>query len=309
VVELETLDVQMTNDLVRFKFPKPTSLKSEVVWDGERFVDSTGMSQRVLCYSERESNWTEELTSLHEQEAGRRHPIDIASRQAAIDTIKAHCTIDHPVVLDIGCSSGFFLDELSQQVPHAAMIGADYIASPLRKLAARIERVPLLQLDLRECPLPDASVDAVVCLNVLEHIDDHKAALAHLFRILKPGGVGHLEVPAGPWLYDFYDEVLLHHRRYSMAELTRLISNTGFQIIRATHLGFTVFPLFALRKLWNRHALRLRPVEKQRRVAREMRKTASSRALRMALRVESALGRRVSFPVGIRCVVSVRRPD
>ena len=41
-------------------------------------------------------------------------------------------------------------------------------------------------------------------LNVLEHIDDHSSAIAQVARVLKPGGVAVVEVPAGPHLYDTY---------------------------------------------------------------------------------------------------------
>ena len=291
-----------------FTFPKPSATAPEVSWDGSQFVDENGRGFDVLCYSQAESNWSDELTGLHEQEAGRNHPIDVASRRLALQTIRTHCVSAAPVVLEVGCSSGFFLEELNRQLPQVAIVGADYIAAPLRELATRLKSVPLLQFDLRCCPLPDASVDAVICLNVLEHIDNHESALAHIHRVLKPGGVAHIEVPAGPRLYDIYDEHLLHHRRYRMAELLQMVAKAGFNTLRATHLGFSVFPVFALKKLSNRRALRLPAEEKKRLVASQIRNTSDSGMLRMALRMEMALGRWLSFPFGIRCVVVVQKP-
>jgi SAM-dependent methyltransferase len=63
----------------------------------------------------------------------------------------------------------------------------------------------LLHFDLRHCPLPDGSFDGVILLNVLEHIKEDAAALRQIARILKPGGIAAIEVPAGRGLYDIYD--------------------------------------------------------------------------------------------------------
>ena len=147
-------------------------------------MNQAGEHREILCYTQTDSNWSDALTRLHEQEAGSQHPIDKASRRLAIRTISEFCKSTDPLVLQVGCSSGFLLEELVVQVPRVAVMGADYIEPPLRKLASRVKGMPLLQFDLRKCLLPDASIDGIVCLNVLEHIDDHVAALANLFRIL-----------------------------------------------------------------------------------------------------------------------------
>jgi SAM-dependent methyltransferase len=231
----------------------------------------------------------------------------VASRGLAIQTIDELCPADEPLVLDEGCSSGFLLEELRARVPRAAVMGADYIEPPLRKLASQGKGVPLLQFDLRHCPLPDASLDGIVCLNVLEHIDDDTAALKNIWRLLKPGGIAHIEVPAGPRLYDLYDEVLMHHRRYRMGELIAMADQTGFEVVRATHLGFFVYPAFALKKLWNRRWSRATPETKRRLVAAQIRKTSASGALGILLKLEIVLGRRFRFPWGIRCVLVLRK--
>ncbi|HTC13560.1 MAG TPA: hypothetical protein VK692_05030, partial [Chthoniobacterales bacterium] len=53
-----------------------------------------------------------------------------------------------------------------------------------------------------------------------EHIDEDFKALQEIYRILKPGGLAHIEVPADPSSFDFYDEVLMHFRRYRLGDLT-----------------------------------------------------------------------------------------
>ncbi len=277
-------------------------------WDGQGF-QVEGRRQSVLSYGEASSHWSPDLTALHEAEAGAQHPIDVASRRLALRSIRAHTLQSVEVVLDVGCSSGFFIEEVLRGWPDAVMIGADFMAAPLLKLAQRVPGVPLLQFDLRHCPLPGASVDIVVALNVLEHIDEDDRALREIHRILKPRGLAYIEVPAGPHLHDVYDEVLQHHRRYRLAELLGRTRQAGFQPLIATHLGASLYPAFWWTKRRNQRLGSLTEEAKRQRVATQMRATAHSGLMRAVLAVELALGRWLRYPLGIRCVVLLRNSE
>ena len=299
----------MNDPLTSFPWPVPPGATSPPEWRDDCFrID--GQLRRVVCYDATDSHWSAELTDLHEAEAGSDHPIDLASRRLAVRTLTAFLPTGSatPVVLDVGCSSGFVLDEVRAALPGAAPIGADYILPPLEKLAARMPGLPLLQFDLRRCPLPDACVDAVTALNVLEHIDDDQQALLEIARILRPGGVAHVEVPAGPGCYDVYDEQLMHHRRYRLGELLAKARAAGLEVLRGTHLGCLVYPAFWLVKQRGRRLLSLSAEEKKALVAKQIRGTGDSAVLGAVLRFEEWLGRFVSFPFGIRCVAVLRKP-
>jgi SAM-dependent methyltransferase len=162
--------------------------------------------------------------------------------------------------------------------------------------------IPLLQFDAARCPLPDVSVDAVLLLNVLEHIEEDGAALRQVARILKPGGIAVVEVPAGPHLYDVYDEHLLHYRRYSMRTLALQIRAAGLTVLEKSHLGCTVYPAFAFVKRRNRRLASADPDLKRRVVEANIKRTRNSWFLNGLLRWEAWLGRYVSYPFGIRCV-------
>ena len=165
------------NGLRSFPWPKPDGMSAIPTWTGKGFQCGERL-ESVLCYDENESHWSNELTEMHEQEAGRDHPIDLASRRLARHTLRHFCGAKpDALAMDIGCSSGYFLEEIKKEMPQLAMVGSDYIVKPLRSLAARIPSVPLLQFDLRRCPLPSDSFDAAVLLNVLEHIDEDQKAL------------------------------------------------------------------------------------------------------------------------------------
>jgi SAM-dependent methyltransferase len=291
--------------LGRFPWPKPPGGTTQPVWNGTEF-SYDDRHCRVLAYEESASHWSGDLTSLHEQEAGRDHPIDLASRRLAVGSM-LQLKAASPIVLDVGCSSGFVLEDLRQALPRAALIGADYLPGPLDGLGLRMPDIPILQFDLRQCPLPNACVDGITCLNVLEHIDDHAAALAEIHRVLKSGGLAHVEVPAGPELYDIYDEHLMHHRRYRLAELVGLARAQGFEVRRATHLGFFIFPAFRLVKRSNQRLLTESAGNKSRVVAQQIRRTRRSPLLALLMRCETALGHFMAYPRGIRCIVVLQK--
>jgi glycosyltransferase involved in cell wall biosynthesis len=73
-------------------------------------------------------------------------------------------------------------------------------------------------------------VDTVVCLNVLEHIENDRTTLANLKEALSPGGRLILLVPAFARLYGTLDEHLHHFRRYEKAELEQKIREAGFEL-------------------------------------------------------------------------------
>jgi SAM-dependent methyltransferase len=292
--------------LINFPWPKPPSLTIAPHWSGSQFVSGV-QACRVLAYAADDSHWSNDLTAFHELEAGHDHPIDLASRAAAVKSM-VQLASQEPILLDVGCSSGFVLEDLKKALPKASLIGADYLHGPLEGLAKRIHDIPLLQFDLRQCPLPDCCVDGVTCLNVLEHIDDDNLALSEIYRVLKPGGFVHLEVPAGPELFDIYDEYLLHHRRYRLRTFRDQVKKAGFTVKAATHLGFFLFPGFCYIKYRNRRKMHLSADDKAALVATQIRSTKSSNLLRIMVALESCLGYLFSYPIGIRCIIVARKP-
>jgi SAM-dependent methyltransferase len=263
---------------------------------------------RVLSYEVGASGWTDDLTAFHEDNAGSDHFIDRASRRHALRQVSAHARGPAPVVLEVGCSSGFLLQELRREMPHAQVIGADYVRGPLEQLAARVNDIPLLQFDLVNCPLPDDSVDVAVLLNVLEHIKDDAGAVRQLRRILKPGGAVVLEVPAGPHLYDVYDKVLMHFRRYSLSGLRRLLTGAGLTVVQASSLGALLYPGFRWVKKRNRRYLDAPAAVQQEVVARAMKKSGRNRLFEAVMWVEGCLRRWVPLPRGIRCLATCVKP-
>jgi SAM-dependent methyltransferase len=288
--------------------PDPADLAQAAVWTGDDFVVE-GRHERILMYDVAPSGWTDELTQIHEEIGGDDHFIDTASRNHAMAEIE-RCLPSRPsTILEVGCSSGFLLKDITKSLPQYRLVGADYTIGTLRALAPRVPGIPLVQFDLTRCPLPDKFADVSVLLNVLEHIDDHELAMRHLFRITKPGGAVVIELPAGSSCYDVYDRVLMHHRRYDMAELCALLEKAGFVIDHKSHLGFFLFPAFYLTKKLNQFRY---PnggnFDEQELVKKMMGSAKSSPLMRLVMRVEDALRPYIYYPFGIRCLVTCRRP-
>ena len=291
-----------------FPWPSVPGMIEPPKWVGDGFLTNGKKQGSLICYNQTDSNWSEHLTELHEQEAGNgQHSIDIASRHLALSSFRKLANNDESLLLEVGCSSGYLLQDFQKYFPNLNIIGSDYLAEPLKKLSIHCPKIPLLQFDLQNCPLPDDSVDGVAALNVLEHIEKDELALKHLYRILKPGGVMHIEVPAGQNLYDIYDEYLLHHRRYSLMGIEDKVKVAGFKILNSTHLGFSIYPAFWAVKKMNRRFLSNTEEQKQKIVTKQIRQTKNNLLMKLALEIEIKLGTFVRFPFGIRCILSCRK--
>jgi glycosyltransferase involved in cell wall biosynthesis len=72
--------------------------------------------------------------------------------------------------------------------------------------------------------------DTVICLNVVEHLEDDLGALENIRAALEDGGRAIILVPCGPWLMGTLDEVLGHQRRYTRKHLTELVAKAGFHL-------------------------------------------------------------------------------
>ena len=157
--------------MLPFELPPTTGSSVSPMWDGRHFVLGDERTP-VLEYSENLEGWTENLTAIHEAAVeGGAHPIDVASRKDALRQVKVHMPSPKAVIMEIGCSSGYFIKDLAKALPEAVIIATDVVREPLYRLAKTCPGVPLIRFDLLRCPIPDQGVDIVVMLNVLEHIE------------------------------------------------------------------------------------------------------------------------------------------
>lgn len=84
--------------------------------------------------------------------------------------------------------------------------------------------------------------ETIVCLNVLEHVDDDAGALCNMIEVLPPGGRLVLLVPQGPEIFGSLDEAVEHRRRYSRPELKSKLAGAGFHIERVLAFNRITYP-------------------------------------------------------------------
>ena len=147
----------------------------------------------------------------------------------------------NPTVLDLGCGTGAVLQDLSE---FSHPIGLDL--SPVALGYSHSRGLTDLVVGRGEhLPFRSESVDAVVALDVFEHIEDHGAAFAEAARVLKPGGVLVLSVPAFMSLWGPHDVALMHFRRYRRAEVASRLEAAGLKVEKLSYAIFLLFPVVA----------------------------------------------------------------
>lgn len=294
--------------MIKVTFPPVSAGEDSPVWNGDAFV-CAGNSTRVLAYEVGESGWSDHLTELHESatESGA-HFIDVASRDRAINELKRTLGTKPVSILEVGCSAGHLLADMRRGLPNATLTGGDYTLGTLVKLGEKMPDIPLVRFNLADSPLPSNTYDAMVLLNVLEHIEDDVAASMHIARMLKPGGVAVIEVPAGPELFDDYDRQLQHFRRYTLQGICGVVERAGLMVDRRNYLGALIYPAFYLSKRLSQR----RPksaAQREEHVTNAIGVTSRFNLIgRMIMGLEETMSRAIVFPRGIRCVVTARKP-
>ena len=151
---------------------------------------------------------------------------------------------------NVGCGSGVF----NEMAVDAGFVVAGYEPEPaayelaLQHLPARDCTVE--PLGLQEIP-PGRAAHVVVMHDVLEHIEDERAAVEQLRRIVTDDGRVVVSVPAMPSLFGLHDEELGHFRRYTRATLRRALE-PSFEITRLRAFGFAFIPLTLYYSRWRR---------------------------------------------------------
>ena len=142
-------------------------------------------------------------------------------------------------ILEIGCGTGHNLQMLAG-FGHVDGLELDEEAAALseKRLGRKVMRSPLPELD----QVPD-NYDLIGAFDVIEHIDDDRAALAAIATKLKPAGKFMMTVPAHPWMWTAHDVANHHRRRYSKRALRSLIENSPMKLERLGYFNSLLFPV------------------------------------------------------------------
>ena len=143
-------------------------------------------------------------------------------------------------LLDCGAGTGLFAQEIETR---CRVLVLDEHEESLRRLRDRFRPEQVLRLADGALPLADASLEYVTALDVLEHVPDDEAVVRGFRRVLKPGGVAVVTVPASMALWSDWDDALHHYRRYSRAQLRALFAEPGWEIVYLNYTNVLVFPI------------------------------------------------------------------
>ncbi|MFT3830900.1 MAG: class I SAM-dependent methyltransferase [Opitutaceae bacterium] len=150
------------------------------------------------------------------------------------------------VLLDFGAGTGLFAAEMA---PRCRVLALDSFPDSLERLRRRLSPAQVIEPTAAGgIPMPEASVDCVTALDVLEHVEHDAAAVAEFSRVLRPGGLAVVTVPASMRLWSDWDVSLHHFRRYDHRSLGALFGD-GWTIERLAYVNSLAFPLvWALRR-------------------------------------------------------------
>lgn len=137
-------------------------------------------------------------------------------------------------VLDLGCGKGKYKNIILTRA--TKYMGADLYGD---------ENIDI-RTNAKKTPFEDSSFDSIVCLQVLEHIDEPHKVINECFRILRKGGYIILTTP---WLYPFHGEPDDYYR-FSRRALEFLFHNAGFEIIKLESRGGRFRILSAFARKW-----------------------------------------------------------
>lgn len=170
------------------------------------------------------------------------------SREALLEEVFSRLRGDE-IVLDVGCGSGYLSLPIAARLTSGKVLGLDLsddMLEAMKKRAAKAgldHRIEMIKAPADASGLGDASVDWVVCNNVLHELPDCEAASKEWARVLKPGGRVALSDFRATRPFKFFMS-LRHgedaHGPFSTEGLEALLGQTGLEEVKATPYRHTL---------------------------------------------------------------------
>lgn len=149
-------------------------------------------------------------------------------------------------LLDAGCGSGGMTRYLQR---FGRVTGID-LAPEAVGLARQRGLRQLARSSVSAIPFRDGAFDIVTSFDVLYHlnVDNDRIALAEIHRVLRPGGIALIRLPAFDWIRGAHDEVVHTRHRYTRDELSSKLEDVGFLVEWSTYANFLLFPLAPVKR-------------------------------------------------------------
>ncbi|PZU96169.1 MAG: class I SAM-dependent methyltransferase [Pseudanabaena sp.] len=151
-------------------------------------------------------------------------------------------------VLDVGCGTGFILEELQKSSNNYNAWGLDN-AEPAIAFCQQKKLTRITQGILGHDGLTKHSFDMVMFLDVIEHLDEDEQAVELAKDYLSLVGKLLITVPAYQFLWSAHDQIHGHKRRYTKKKLIELLHKTGYEVSYISYFNTFLFPLIAIARL------------------------------------------------------------
>lgn len=206
-------------------------------------------------------------------------------------------------ILDAGCGTGGNSAHLRA---YGTVTGIDFSAEALT-LATERPGLRLARSSVEALPFADAAFDLVLSNDVLCHLGvaDDVTALREFARVLRPGGVLFLQLPAYQWLRSHHDQAVHTGHRYVSAEVQRLIQESGLRPRRITYANSLLLPAAAAWRALNRVLPGSASTERS-----DVRPLAPpvNGLMRTVLSLEAPILTRRNLPFGLSVIAVAQRP-
>jgi ubiquinone/menaquinone biosynthesis C-methylase UbiE len=148
-------------------------------------------------------------------------------------------------IVDLGCGEGITLEKMARQMPGRNLLGLDCMQENIDICLAH--GLPARRGNLYDLDLPDESVDAVMLLEVIEHLEHPETALRQIHRVLKPGGKVILVYP-NDRTFKIARTITLrfeeasydpgHVRQWTYPEIKGLLHLHGYTVMKSRFIPF-----------------------------------------------------------------------
>ena len=141
-------------------------------------------------------------------------------------------------ILEVGCGIGNFTQSLTK---YGEVSAIDISSSYVNRAGITVQgkaKIGHGDIEQGKYFFNSQKFNTVVCLNVLEHIQNDAKALKNIYRLLEKEGILILLVPAHEFLFGEVDKAIGHFRRYTKETLVRQLESLGFEILKARRLNF-----------------------------------------------------------------------
>lgn len=232
----------------------------------------------------------------HEQEktnwwfVARRNIIKRQLKQFKINT--------NAKILDIGSSGGILSLDLIN-AGYNDVYSLDYSADAIELCKKRGLKNAFV-MDGHNPDFPENYFDVIIASDCLEHLEDDEKALENWYKILKPGGLAIIYVPAFMFLWSEHDDINYHFRRYTRTELNQKLNKQGFIKLNSGYWNFLIFlptAFFRLVSKWVGKNKKVRLKEKHDQLL--LLPDWLNKLLINWVKIENGMMSKINFPFGV----------